>query len=91
MNSSPFNILRLPCIPLSQRRVSLFIQVHQNAGIALSNGSLAVSQANQSDLVVLQNVSITLSVSPPNITYGNNPIPLTFHIPNASARICMPT
>ncbi len=39
-----------------------------NANTALSSGTLSVSQANQSLLVV-----------------GNNPIPLTFHIPSPNA------
>jgi hypothetical protein len=38
----------------SERRLMTYsIYLYQNAGIATSKGSLAVSQANQSDLVVL--------------------------------------
>ena len=61
---------------------------HLNANTARSNGTLGVSQANQSDLVVLESVS---QASSPRIAlghqeaYGNSPIPLTFHIPKLSA------
>lgn len=62
----------------------------QKAGIATSKGSLAVSHANQSDLVVLSLISRHPSIASPS-TYGNNPIPLTFHTPNANASNCIAT
>lgn len=66
---------------------------YEGTKYALSIGSRGNSQANQSDLVVLRKGKMsahTLSSTPTCIgsrekTYGNNPIPLTFQIPNPSA------
>ena len=66
---------------------------YEGTKYALSIGSRGNSQANQSDLVVLRKGKMsahTLSSTPTCIgsrekTYGNNPIPLTFQIPNPNA------
>lgn len=68
---------------------------YEGTKYALSIGSRGSSQANQSDLVVLekkkQKVSPHTLIEPQFLlggeskTYGNNPIPLTFQIPNPNA------
>ena len=61
-----------------------------NANTARSNGTLSVSQANQSDLVVLH-IPVSQSIIRHNpfitqqSTHGNSPIPLTFQTPRPKA------
>ena len=75
-------------LPFSERRN------HLNANIVRSNGSLAVSHASQSDLVVLYIQSVHFlnqRLEDNDGTHGNSPIPLTFHTPIANAASCIAT
>lgn len=58
---------------------------------ALSMGSLTVSHASQSDLVVLRTTLVMVILAVRMNTHGNNPIPLTFQIPSANAKQLHPT
>ncbi len=75
---------------LSIRAPNTSIQ-YEGMKYALSIGSLTVSHANQSDLVVLQITSVSCLVNKQTNTHGNNPIPLTFQIPSANAKQLHPT
>lgn len=71
----------------------IIIPDHLNAKYARSRGCLSDSHASQSDLVVLPESSVPSNEAdtPSITTYGNNPIALTFQIPNASSRNCINT